>query len=96
MLCCLAVKILWSNDLCLTSSIVLRSGRLSEIISQLQELLKGVEEVEISSFKYDSSLLAAQVYRILHLYSAVNKNTILIEKKEAIFHFSYEEVGFCA
>ncbi|KAH7576672.1 hypothetical protein JRO89_XS01G0128200 [Xanthoceras sorbifolium] len=48
-----------------TSSIVLRSERLSELISQLQELLKGVEEVEISPFKYDSSFLAAQVYRIL-------------------------------
>ncbi|KAK2648807.1 hypothetical protein Ddye_016296 [Dipteronia dyeriana] len=48
----------------LTSSIVLRSGRLSEIISQLQELLKGVEEVEISPFKYDSSLLAAQIRQL--------------------------------
>ncbi|KAK4846561.1 hypothetical protein QYF36_019162 [Acer negundo] len=47
----------------LTSLIVLRSGRLSEIISQLQELLKGVEEVEISPLhnRYDSSLVAAQV-----------------------------------
>ncbi|KAL5794220.1 hypothetical protein ACOSP7_002814 [Xanthoceras sorbifolium] len=44
-----------------TSSIVLRSERLSELISQLQELLKGVEEVEISPFKYDSSFLAAQI-----------------------------------
>lgn len=49
----------------LTSSIVLRSGRLSDVIAQLQELLKGVEEVEISPFKYDSELLAAQVCQIL-------------------------------
>ncbi|KAL5798009.1 hypothetical protein ACOSQ2_002829 [Xanthoceras sorbifolium] len=47
-----------------TSSIVLRSGRLSELISQLQELLKGVEEVEISPFKYDSSFLAAQIRQL--------------------------------
>ena len=82
MLCCLAVNVFGYNDLGLTSSIVLRSGRLSEIISQLQELLKGVEEVEISPFKYDSSLLAAQVYRILRLCPAINKNMILIEKEQ--------------
>ncbi|KAJ4730137.1 Protein of unknown function (DUF1664) [Melia azedarach] len=48
----------------LTGSIVLRSGRLSEIISQLQELLKGVDEVESSPFKYDSSLLLAQIQQL--------------------------------
>ncbi|GAY53210.1 hypothetical protein CUMW_147660 [Citrus unshiu] len=48
----------------LTGSIVLRSGRLSEIIAQLQELLKGVDEVQISPFKYDSALLAAQIQQL--------------------------------
>lgn len=45
----------------LTGSVVLRSGQLSSLIAQLQELLKGVYEVEISSGGYDATLLAAQV-----------------------------------
>lgn len=49
----------------LTGSIVLRSGRLSELISQLQELLKGVDDVQFSPYKYDHTLLAAQVLSIL-------------------------------
>ncbi|KAJ9176834.1 hypothetical protein P3X46_012106 [Hevea brasiliensis] len=48
----------------LTSSIILRNGRLSELIAQLQELLKGVDEVEIASYKYDSALLAAQIRQL--------------------------------
>lgn len=48
----------------LTGSVVLRSGRLSDLIFQLQELLKGVNEVEISPQKYDTALLAAQVLQI--------------------------------
>lgn len=59
------------NDLGLTGSIVLRSGRLSEIIAQLQELLKGVDEVQISPFKYDSALLAAQVLPIVYFIEGV-------------------------
>ncbi|CAA6670150.1 unnamed protein product [Spirodela intermedia] len=47
----------------LTGSVILRSGRLSDVISELQELIKGINEVEISSH-YDSSLLAAQVRRL--------------------------------
>jgi hypothetical protein len=41
---------------------IIRSGRLSDLIAQLQELLKGVDQVEIGSYKYDSALLAAQVF----------------------------------
>lgn len=48
----------------LTGSIVLRSGRLSELIAQLQELLNGVDEVQTSPFKYDSALLAAQIRQL--------------------------------
>ncbi|XP_022758972.1 uncharacterized protein LOC111305579 [Durio zibethinus] len=48
----------------LTGSIVLRSGRLSELISQLQELLKGVDEVQFSPYKYDRTLLAAQIKQL--------------------------------
>ncbi|KAM7275143.1 hypothetical protein ACFE04_017009 [Oxalis oulophora] len=45
----------------LTGSIVLRSGRLSELISQLQQLLKGVnDDVHIGSHKLDTAALAAQ------------------------------------
>ncbi|THG21401.1 hypothetical protein TEA_008497 [Camellia sinensis var. sinensis] len=48
----------------LTGSVILRSGQLSDLISQLQELIKGVNEVEISPDKYDSALLAAQIRQL--------------------------------
>ncbi|XVF81531.1 hypothetical protein PTKIN_Ptkin15bG0162700 [Pterospermum kingtungense] len=48
----------------LTGSIVLRSGRLSELISQLQELLKGVDDVQFSPYKYDHTVLAAQIKQL--------------------------------
>ncbi|XP_061968867.1 uncharacterized protein LOC133692152 isoform X2 [Populus nigra] len=48
----------------LTSSIILKNGRLSELIGQLQELLKGVDQVEIAPYKYDSALLAAQIRQL--------------------------------
>jgi hypothetical protein len=37
---------------------------LPELIGQLQELLKGVDEVEIAPYKYDTALLAAQVFQV--------------------------------
>lgn len=51
------------DSLGLTGSVVLRSGRLSDLISQLQELLKGVTEEDLSPtpYKYDTAVLAAQV-----------------------------------
>lgn len=48
----------------LTSSVILRSGRLSDVISELQELMKGVNEVEISPGKYDSAALASQIRQL--------------------------------
>ncbi|KAJ6841964.1 uncharacterized protein M6B38_303875 [Iris pallida] len=57
----------------LTGSIVLRNGRLSDILSELQELLKGANEVEISSKHYDTSALAAQ---IRHLAQEVRDLTL--------------------
>nr|GMD68466.1 uncharacterized protein LOC109148217 [Ipomoea batatas] len=48
----------------LTGSVVLRSGRLSDLISQLQELIKGVNEAETSPGKYDAALLAAQIRQL--------------------------------
>ncbi|KAJ6319486.1 hypothetical protein OIU78_014997 [Salix suchowensis] len=48
----------------LTSSIILKNGRLPELIGQLQELLKGVDEVEIAPYKYDTALLAAQIRQL--------------------------------
>ncbi|KAA8524776.1 hypothetical protein F0562_011199 [Nyssa sinensis] len=48
----------------LTGSIILRSGRLSDVVSQLQELMKDVNEAEISPGKYDSALLAAQIRQL--------------------------------
>lgn len=49
------------RDLGWTCSVVLRSGRLPELIAQLQALLRGVDEAEISSDKYDSAALTVQV-----------------------------------
>ncbi|KAG7026976.1 hypothetical protein SDJN02_10984 [Cucurbita argyrosperma subsp. argyrosperma] len=50
----------------LTGSVVLRSGRLSDLISQLQELLKGVTEEDLSPtpYKYDTAVLAAQIRQL--------------------------------
>ncbi|KAJ7960306.1 Protein of unknown function (DUF1664) [Quillaja saponaria] len=48
----------------LTGSVVLRSGRLSDLIAQLQELLKGVSEVEVSPTKYDTAIIAAQIRQL--------------------------------
>ncbi|CAH9068814.1 unnamed protein product [Cuscuta europaea] len=48
----------------LTGSIVLRSGRLSDLISQLQELMKGVNDAETSPGRYDAALLAAQIRQL--------------------------------
>ncbi|XP_033137755.1 uncharacterized protein LOC103844195 isoform X2 [Brassica rapa] len=49
-----------------SGSIVLRHGRLSDLIAQLQELLKGAEGVESTpySYKYDSAALAAQIRQL--------------------------------
>ncbi|KAK7852641.1 uncharacterized protein LOC111986799 [Quercus suber] len=47
-----------------TVSVVLKSGRLSELIAQLQVLLRGVDEAEISSDKYDSAALTAQIRQL--------------------------------
>ncbi|KAL6140209.1 hypothetical protein ACLB2K_058509 [Fragaria x ananassa] len=48
----------------LTSSIILRSGKLSDLLAQLQELCKGVNEVEILPEKFDSSILRAQIQQL--------------------------------
>ncbi|BAH94629.1 uncharacterized protein [Oryza sativa Japonica Group] len=44
----------------LTSSIVLRNGRLSDVLAELQELMKGVNQGEGSS-AYDIALLQSQI-----------------------------------
>lgn len=48
----------------LTSSIILKSGRLSDVISQLQELIKGVDEAESYPGKIDAAVLAAQIRQL--------------------------------
>ncbi|XP_041005874.1 uncharacterized protein LOC121250742 [Juglans microcarpa x Juglans regia] len=48
----------------LTGSVVLRGGRLSDLIAQLQELLKGVNEAEISPNKYETTVLAVQIRQL--------------------------------
>ncbi|XP_073032509.1 uncharacterized protein [Primulina eburnea] len=45
----------------LTGSIILRSGHLSDIISQIQELIQRLNEAEKLPGKYDAALLATQV-----------------------------------
>ncbi|OAY75080.1 hypothetical protein ACMD2_02883 [Ananas comosus] len=45
----------------LTGSIILKNGRLSDVLAELQELVKGVNEGEASSGHYDTALLAAQI-----------------------------------
>ncbi|PON48490.1 hypothetical protein PanWU01x14_236850 [Parasponia andersonii] len=47
----------------LTGSIILRSGRLSDLIVQLQEILTSVNDAEISP-KYDSDIIAAQIRQL--------------------------------
>jgi hypothetical protein len=48
----------------LTGSVVLRSGQLPDIIAQLQELLKGANEVEVPPYKYDTAVLAAHIQQL--------------------------------
>ncbi|KAH9602500.1 hypothetical protein KSS87_020959 [Heliosperma pusillum] len=45
----------------LTGSIILKSGKLSDVLAQLQELMQGVNEVDLSSTRIDPGLLAAQM-----------------------------------
>jgi hypothetical protein len=47
-----------------SGSIVLRHGRLSDLIAQLQDLLNGAQGVESTPFKYDGALLAAQIRQL--------------------------------
>lgn len=48
----------------MTSSVILRSGRLSDVIAQLQELLKGVNEAEISPNTPHTAILSAQIRQL--------------------------------
>ncbi|EPS58811.1 hypothetical protein M569_16002, partial [Genlisea aurea] len=48
----------------LTGSVILRSGHLSDLISNLQDLIRRLNEAETSAGKYDASLLAAQVRQL--------------------------------
>lgn len=47
-----------------TGSVFLRSGHLSDLISQLQQLMKNINDAETSPGKYDAALLAAQVRQL--------------------------------
>lgn len=48
----------------LTGSVILKSGQLSDVLLQLQELIKGVNETDFSSAKIDPVLLAAQIRQL--------------------------------
>jgi len=58
----------------LSGSVLLRSGQLSGLIAQLQELLKGVDDAEILPGRYDAALIAAQV----HISHVIFIRTILL------------------
>ncbi|KAM1368440.1 hypothetical protein PS1_001768 [Malus domestica] len=45
----------------LTSLIVLRNGRLSDLIAQLQDILEGVNEADILPEKFDNAVIKAQI-----------------------------------
>ncbi|KAL9264396.1 hypothetical protein AKJ16_DCAP10796 [Drosera capensis] len=44
----------------LTGSVILKSGALSDVILQVQELIKGVNEADIYLSKSDAAVIAAQ------------------------------------
>ncbi|XP_061340846.1 uncharacterized protein LOC133287291 [Gastrolobium bilobum] len=48
----------------LTGSVVLRSGQLADVIAKLQEVLKGVDQVEILPGGYDASVISAQIRQL--------------------------------
>ncbi|CAM8948621.1 unnamed protein product [Rhodiola kirilowii] len=48
----------------LTSSVILKHGRLSEVIANLQELLGDVNGAKISPEKFDTAILAAQIRQL--------------------------------
>ncbi|GAB4825223.1 hypothetical protein Ancab_008098 [Ancistrocladus abbreviatus] len=48
----------------LTGSVILKSGQLSDVILQLQELINGVNESDVSASKIDGALLAAQIRQL--------------------------------
>ncbi|GLT30171.1 hypothetical protein SLA2020_049890 [Shorea laevis] len=76
----------------LTGSIVLKNGRLSELIAQLQDLLKDVDKVEFLPYKYDHSLLAAQIRQLaqeIKELSMSNPVTILNRNSDSSGIFSY-------
>lgn len=58
-----ASKVLILVSAGLTGSIVLRNGRLSDVLAELQELMKGVNQGEGSS-PYDIALLQAQIRKL--------------------------------
>ncbi|KAL3652878.1 hypothetical protein CASFOL_002559 [Castilleja foliolosa] len=59
-----ASKILILVGAGVTGSVVLRSGHLSELISNLQVLIKKVDEAETSPGNYDAAILVAQVRQL--------------------------------
>lgn len=58
----------------------MKSGRLSDLISQLQEVINGVNAAETSPGKYDTALLAAQV---LHYFFVVNYIHLVLIKVDS-------------
>ncbi|CAI0383752.1 unnamed protein product [Linum tenue] len=75
----------------LTSSIILKNRRLSEVIAQLQELLKGVQDAETSSYRYDTAVLAAQIRQLAQEIKEISMNNPV-----TIFNGNSESAGSLA
>ncbi|WMV44079.1 hypothetical protein MTR67_037464 [Solanum verrucosum] len=74
----------------LTGSVILKSGRLSELISQLQEVINGVNAAETSPGKYDTALLAAQIRQLAQEIREMSiSNPITIFNKDSSSSGSY-------
>ncbi|KAG5593441.1 hypothetical protein H5410_043955 [Solanum commersonii] len=74
----------------LTGSVILKSGRLSDLISQLQEVINGVNAAETSPGKYDTALLAAQIRQLAQEIREMSiSNPITIFNKDSSSSGSY-------
>ncbi|KAK4365503.1 hypothetical protein RND71_016861 [Anisodus tanguticus] len=74
----------------LTGSVILKSGRLSDLISQLQEVINGVNAAETSPGKYDTALLAAQIRQLAQEIREMSiSNPITIFNKDSSSIGSY-------
>ncbi|CAO2812802.1 unnamed protein product [Amaranthus hypochondriacus] len=76
----------------LTGSVILKSGRLSDVLLQLQEFLQGINGTDISSSKIDPALLSAQIRQLaleIRELSLSNPITIMNGRSDSNGYGSY-------